>query len=339
MAEFTVECRRCGRTMQLIGPIEINYLDECSMCDEDRVSLPKRGDRVRVVEALYQPSLVGLQLTLSSDCSTYADFIRFRCEEAGYVGPVKVEILERAGECIGECAHCDEPMVKAEVITDDGAHFCSERCYAEYFPKPVHPEFARGMRRAVKIAEGLGFGAYGNRSLAYVDELKEAVEKELEVVTTPAPPLTVAELDSMSNMRANLWPFGWVNRVIAQARRALTLESELDQLRREKAEREGLERRHTEWVLAAPELGRQVLHYWKSENRHTVQLVYYRDEQHARDGHTEGRPRICSYGHGPTYEAALVAALDKLAPARGVAGDHCEAGNECGRIGCPECQQ
>jgi hypothetical protein len=114
---------------------------------------------------------------------------------------------------------------------------------------------------------------------------------------------------------------------------------ELAQLRREKAEREALERRHTEWVLAAPELGRQVLHYWKSENRHTVQLVYYRDEQHARDGHTEGRPRICSYGHGPTYEAALVAALDKLAPARGVAGDHCEAGNECGRIGCPECQQ
>jgi hypothetical protein len=47
-----------------------------------------------------------------------------------------------------------------------------------------------------------------------------------------APPLTVAELDSMSNMRANLWPFGWVNRVIAQARRALTLESELAQLRR-----------------------------------------------------------------------------------------------------------
>jgi len=26
-------------------------------------------------------------------------------------------------------------------------------------------------------------------------------------------------------------------------------------------------------------------------------------------------------------------------PARGVAGDHCGPGNECGRLGCPECQQ
>ncbi len=25
--------------------------------------------------------------------------------------------------------------------------------------------------------------------------------------------------------------------------------------------------------------------------------------------------------------------------ARGVAGDYCESGNECGRVGCPECQQ
>lgn len=50
-------------------------------------------------------------------------------------------------------------------------------------------------------------------------------------MTAPAPTLTEAELDSMSNMRANLWPFGWVNRVIAQARRALTLESDLAQLR------------------------------------------------------------------------------------------------------------
>jgi hypothetical protein len=32
----------------------------------------------------------------------------------------------------------------------------------------------------------------------------------------------------------------------------------------------------------------------------------------------------------------LTAALDE---ARGVAGDRCEVGNNCGRAGCPECQQ
>ncbi|HEY3495732.1 MAG TPA: hypothetical protein VGK73_13635 [Polyangiaceae bacterium] len=89
---------------------------------------------------------------------------------------VKVEILERAGED-DWCVNCDKQMVKAEVITEDGAHFCSERCYAEYFPKPVHPEFARGMRRAVEIAERLPWQL--SKGSYLVERLKEAVEKEL----------------------------------------------------------------------------------------------------------------------------------------------------------------
>lgn len=30
--------------------------------------------------------------------------------------------------------------------------------------------------------------------------------------------------------------------------------------------------------------------------------------------------------------------IDKDELGRGVAGDRCEVGNECGRLGCPECQ-
>lgn len=46
--------------------------------------------------------------------------------------------------------------------------------------------------------------------------------------------------------------------------------------------------------------------------------------------------RACSEAGGadmPIYHGAP-ACRD-----RGVAGDRCEVGNECGRIGCPECQQ
>lgn len=143
-------------------------------------SLPKRGDRVRVTASVApSPLRVGDTVTLARDALEYGDdgSIHFDFETlpgfAGttWSGPVKVEILERADEDDG-CDNCDAPMVKAAVITEDGAHFCSERCYAQYFPKPVHPDFARGMRRAVEIAERrVGpFTAH---------DLRELVEEEL----------------------------------------------------------------------------------------------------------------------------------------------------------------
>jgi hypothetical protein len=165
-------------------------------------SLPKRGDRVRVTWAHQHSSLkVGSEVVLSShgyavdpanelyrptpppDCVSfmYADGHRERGSHA-----VKVEILERAGASKVEiierdgykftltCRKCGlammleaGPLQRADTTIDTCA-LCDEKS----------AEFARGMRRAVEIAEGLGFGAYGNRSIAYVDELKEAVEKE-----------------------------------------------------------------------------------------------------------------------------------------------------------------
>lgn len=112
--------------------------------------------------------------------------------------------------------------------------------------------------------------------------------------------------------------------VLKAARRSLTLESELAQLRREKAEREALERRRDAFLSASA--FHQVRHDFDSDLvEHTVALVDW-----------EG----AELGTGPTYEAALAAVLARLeAKERGEAGDRCEAGNECGRLGCPECQQ
>lgn len=137
-------------------------------------SLPKRGDRVRVTWAHQHSSLkVGSEVVLSSrgysvdpanelyrptpppDCVAFMYADADHRERGSHA--VKVEILERATSAY-------EP-------TDDGDR--------AFLTEVAHAEFARGMRRAVEIAEGLGFGAYGNRSIAYVDELKAAIEKEL----------------------------------------------------------------------------------------------------------------------------------------------------------------
>lgn len=80
-------------------------------------SLPKRGDRVRVTETLYQPSLLGSELELTHDAHWYDDsqtWMRFRCEQAGYVGPVKVEILERAGASLPDHVYSNPPRDESE---------------------------------------------------------------------------------------------------------------------------------------------------------------------------------------------------------------------------------
>lgn len=151
--------------------------------------LPKRGDRVRVTEVMYQPSLLGRELELTNDAHWYDDsqtWMRFRCEQAGYVGPVKVELLERA--------HAS----KVEIIERDGYKFtltcrkCGLAMKLEAGPLKRHDttidtcalcdeksaEFARGMRRAVRIAERLC--ARDDAFYHLANELKEAVEKELK---------------------------------------------------------------------------------------------------------------------------------------------------------------
>jgi hypothetical protein len=112
-----------------------------------------------------------------------------------------------------------------------------------------------------------------------------------------APPLTEAELDELERLdeRAPV-PLATSRRVYAMARRALTLESELAQLRREKAEREELYRRRDEW-LRAQEPGKGILdHQVTKDGTHWVKLDVF-----------DGEVRT-----GPTYEAALAAALEKL---------------------------
>jgi hypothetical protein len=156
-------------------------------------SLPKRGDRVRVTWAHQHSSLkVGSEVVLSShgyavdpanelyhptpppDCVAfmYADAHRERGSHA-----VKVEILERAGEC-PKCWKGIHPGQPGRCSTCGGTG---------QLPAPemrdVHPEFARGMRRAVEIAEGLGVSeGHPGRPLALVPirKLKEAVERDLK---------------------------------------------------------------------------------------------------------------------------------------------------------------
>jgi hypothetical protein len=78
--------------------------------------------------------------------------------------------------------------------------------------------------------------------------------------------------------------------------RNLKLESELAQLRREKAEREGLERRRDEWLRE----------YYAHQQIHTIDTDL--DEHTVSFHDMEG----AELGTGPTYEAALAAALSKL---------------------------
>lgn len=165
--------------------------------------LPKRGDRVRVTWAHQHSSLkVGSEVVLSShgyavdpanelyrptpppDCVSFMYSDADHRERGSHA--VKVEILERAGE--RDCAQCsplftEEPHPCAickgtrKVTRGKLDGLTPEQCQA--FAAEEQAGFARGMRMAVEIAEDLGFGAYGNRSIAYVDELKAAVEKEL----------------------------------------------------------------------------------------------------------------------------------------------------------------
>lgn len=114
-------------------------------------------------------------------------------------------------------------------------------------------------------------------------------------MTDPAPPLTEAELNDLANSDGRFGPHT-LDRVVAQARRCITLESELAQLRREKAEREVLYRRRDEW-LRAQEPGKGILdHQVTKDGTHWLKLDVF-----------DGEVRT-----GPTYEAALAAALDKL---------------------------
>lgn len=146
MGEFTVECRRCGRTMRLIGPIEIDYIDECAMCNEARVSLPKRGDRVRVTEA--------------------RSAVIHHCPRSNWTGP---ESDIRKGICPG-CAG-------TTLYEDCSATHAVQDASEVNAHLTARAEFARGMRRAVEIAEGLC--ARDDAFYHLANEMKEAVEKEL----------------------------------------------------------------------------------------------------------------------------------------------------------------
>jgi hypothetical protein len=162
-------------------------------------SLPKRGDRVRVTWAHQHSSLkAGSEVVLSShgyavdpanelyrptpphDCVSfmYADGHRERGSHA-----VKVEILERAAQSLPDHVYAgndrDDWCVNCGRSSRDIPE--GEKCGAQ--PRQtVHPEFARGMRMAVEIAERISERrdwTYPPEWVARIDELKEAVEKEL----------------------------------------------------------------------------------------------------------------------------------------------------------------
>jgi hypothetical protein len=156
-------------------------------------SLPKRGDRVRVTEVAWgdtiPESLVGQELTLEFDLEPLhrtPGFLELpvpysACRPAA----VKVEILERAGEY--ECSRCDWNGAAPRLRDENGVPLCP-MCACVARPRSVsasvHPEFARGMRRAVTIAEGLSHRLRlvdGDvRALLSVEALTEAVEEELK---------------------------------------------------------------------------------------------------------------------------------------------------------------
>jgi hypothetical protein len=79
-------------------------------------------------------------------------------------------------------------------------------------------------------------------------------------------------------------------------KRNVALESELAQLRQEKAEREGLYRRRDEWLRE----------YYAHQQIHTIDTDL--DEHTVSFHDMEG----AELGTGPTYEAALAAALEKV---------------------------
>lgn len=139
--------------------------------------LPKRGDRVRVTEA-HEHSLLspGDEITLTSDAyecggrqafgDAPPDAVAFMFESSvdGECGShaVKVEILERAGtRALREAKESIERLATTSVYQAK---------------QDAAAEFARGMRRAVEIAEGLPFPLSYRYLLL---ELSEAVETDL----------------------------------------------------------------------------------------------------------------------------------------------------------------
>lgn len=139
---------------------------------DDMVSLPKRGDRVRVTWAHQHSSLkVGSEVVLSSrgysvdptnelyrptpppDCVSFMYADADHRERGSHA--VKVEILERATSAY-------EP-------TDDGDR--------AFLTEVAHAEFARGMRRAVEIALEVT-RQFGRNDIGRA--LKDAAEQELK---------------------------------------------------------------------------------------------------------------------------------------------------------------
>lgn len=87
------------------------------------------------------------------------DTFRLTCRKCGRSMQLVRKMLGASQDTtVDECALCDEERASA------------------------HPEFARGMRRAVEIAEGLSaqWHRNGGTRETYWEKLKEAVEKELK---------------------------------------------------------------------------------------------------------------------------------------------------------------
>lgn len=171
---------------------------------DDMVSLPKRGDRVRVTWAHQHSSLkVGSEVVLSShgyavdpanelyrptpppDCVAFMYADADHRERGSHA--VKVEILERAHASKVEiierdgykftltCRKCGlammleaGPLQRADTTIDTCA-LCDEKS----------AEFARGMRRAVEIAREIE-ARLGQFEEFLVYDLEEAVEEELK---------------------------------------------------------------------------------------------------------------------------------------------------------------
>ena len=141
-------------------------------------SLPKRGDRVRVTEL---PSgyealtpLLGTEHTLAHDSGehpVYSGFIGFSSASGAFVSPVKVEILERAiHPSHVEPGGGDAPLCPA----------CGESTGMREPCRGHSAEYARGMRRAVEIAESLSLLSSGvHDRIVPLYDLKDAIEKEL----------------------------------------------------------------------------------------------------------------------------------------------------------------
>lgn len=128
-------------------------------------SLPKRGDRVRVTEHFPGSWLtVGNVVTLETDAvSSFGDACEFlyrvpAVHDVYQSGAVKVEILEQAS--------------LPSLTPEECARLSAEE----------QAGFARGMRRAVEIAESQSsqWHRNGGTREAYWAKLKEAVEKELK---------------------------------------------------------------------------------------------------------------------------------------------------------------